>query len=445
MARNIDVQAIAQAMASLELRDYGDVLQCMRCGSCLPTCPTYRTDGLETQSPRGRVAMIRAVMDGRLAPTEEFVAHMYHCLDCRNCQTVCPAGVKVGELVLEARHRIEKCLPQPLVKRFILQSAIRDQKRLWRYLAPLRLYQRSGLQNVIRQSRVLAWLSSNLEFMEALLPPLPSQPLSETIPDVIPAQGKEKGRVGFFLGCAMNLLFVSISRDTIEVLTRFGYTVVVPKGQQCCGTPNIAEGERTVYREMAEHNIALFEDKAVDAIVCDCAACGMELKAYGETLAPVTRIASRAEVFSRKVKDVSEFLVQGLSEPVPFGAISERVCFHDPCHLRHGQKVVTPQRILLRRIPELELVDIPDEGQCCGSAGIYNITHHERAMKILAAKVDAIDKTGAIRVVTSNPGCLMQLDYARRHWNKDWHVSHLSQVLRQALEQGERVKKSRSS
>ncbi|MBI5572069.1 MAG: (Fe-S)-binding protein [Desulfomonile tiedjei] len=437
MATSLNADEIAGALATLDIHDYGDVLQCMRCGSCLPHCPTYRTDGIETQSPRGRVAMIKAVIDRRLQASEEFVEHMYHCLDCRNCQTVCPAGVKVGELVLEARHRIEEHTPQPLLKRFMLGSAIRDQKRLSRYLTPLRAYQLTGLQKVVRRSHILKWISSDLEFMEALLPTLPSRPLAETIPDVIPAVGKEKGRIGFFLGCAMNLVFAEVSRDTIAVLTRSGYTVVVPKGQQCCGTPNIAEGERKVYREMAEHNVALFEDRDVDAIVCDCAACGMELKAYRETLAPVHRVAHRAEAFSAKIRDVSEFLVAALGPEITFGTIAEKVCFHDPCHLRHGQKLVTPQRELLRRIPGVVFSDIPDEGQCCGSAGIYNITHRGRAMRILEAKVEAIDKTAADRVVTSNPGCFLQLDYARKHWNREWSLSHISQLLRSSLERGE--------
>ncbi|AFM24922.1 (Fe-S)-binding protein [Desulfomonile tiedjei] len=437
MAKHMNVEKIAKSMSTLDIHDYGDVLQCMRCGSCLPYCPTYRTDGIETQSPRGRVAMIKAVIDGRLTPEEEFARHMYHCLDCRNCQTVCPAGVKVGELVLEARHRIEQHTPQPLLKRFILESAIRDQTKLSRYLSPLRLYQNLGIQRLVRRSHILQSLSSDLDFMESLLPRLPDRPLIDTIPEIIPAAGQEKGKVGFFLGCAMNLVFADISRDTIHCLTQAGYTVIVPKSQQCCGTPNIAEGERKIYREMAEHNVSLFERHDVDAIVSDCAACGMELKSYRETLAPVTRASKRAEMFSGKVKDISEFLVSAFGPHSDFGSLGEKVCFHDPCHLRHGQNLVSPQRELLRRIPDLFLVDVPDEGQCCGSAGIYNITHRERSMKILEAKIAAIDKTGADRVITSNPGCLMQLQFAREQWKKSWSLSHISQVIRMSLEHKE--------
>lgn len=436
MAKRIDSDKIAHAMATLDIHEYGDVLQCMRCGTCLPTCPTYRTDGLETQSPRGRVAMIKAVIDGRLTASEEFVEHMYHCLDCRNCQTVCPAGVKVGELVLEARHRIEEHVPQALLKRFMLEHAIRDQNRLSRYLIPMRLYQSTGLQGLVRRSEILKHISSDLEFMESLLPPLPARPLSHTLPEEIPAVGKEKGRVGFFLGCAMNLIFADISSDTIDVLTRAGYTVVVPKDQQCCGTPNIAEGERRVYREMAEHNIGLFEGKNIDVIVTDCAACGSELKAYRETLSKRAVTAKRAGIFSSKVRDLSEFLATAIGEDVAFGPIPETACFHDPCHLRHGQKLISPQRALLGKIPGLNFREMPDDGQCCGSAGIYNITHHDRSMKILEAKVSAISRTGAQRVVTSNPGCFMQLQYARQRWSQDWSVSHISEVLRLSLERG---------
>ncbi len=222
MGKHIESRKIAEALATLDIHEYGDVLQCMRCGTCLPTCPTYRTDCIETQSPRGRVAMIKAVIDGRLTASEEFVEHMYHCLDCRNCQTVCPAGVKVGELVLEARHRIEEHVPQPLLKRFMLNYAICDQDRLSRFLIPMRLYQNLGIQRLVRKSEILKHISSDLEFMESLLPDLPQRPLSHTIPEEIPAVGKEKGRVGFFLGCAMNLIFANISRDTIDVLDAIG-------------------------------------------------------------------------------------------------------------------------------------------------------------------------------------------------------------------------------
>jgi glycolate oxidase iron-sulfur subunit len=437
MSKAVDSVKLAKALSTLDIHDYGDVVQCMRCGLCLPSCPTYRTDAVETQSPRGRVAMIKAVIDGRLEASNEFVEHMYHCLDCRNCQSVCPAGVKAGELVLEARHRIEENRPQPIVKKFLLNYAIKSQKRLSRCMIPLRLYQAVGLQSLIRKYDILKLISEDLELMEALLPPLPSRPLSETLPEEIPAQGRSKGRVGFFLGCAMNLIFSEISRDTIRVLTLAGYTVVVPKDQQCCGTPNIAEGERTVYREMAEHNIALFEDRDVEAIVCDCAACGMELKAYRETLSPMPRAAARALPFSQKVKDVSEFLVTALDAETDFGPIPETVCFHDPCHLRHGQRLVSPQRDLLRRIPEMVLSEIPDAGQCCGSAGIYNITHRERSLKILEAKISAIDTISPHRVITSNPGCFMQLHYGRKRWNKDWSLSHISQIVRRSLERRE--------
>lgn len=434
MTSGIDKEALAKAFATLDIYEYGDVLQCMRCGLCLPSCPTYRTDGLETQSPRGRVAMIKAVIDGHLEPSADFVEHMYHCLDCRNCQSVCPAGVKAGELVLEARHRIEENRPQHAIKRFLLEYAIKDQKRLSALLSPMRLYEYLGLQTLVRKYGILKLISADLEFMEALLPPLPARPLTASIPEIVSAQGPERGRVGFFLGCAMNLLFSEVSRDTIEVLTRAGYTVVIPKGQQCCGAPNIAEGERRVYREMAEHNIGLFEDKDVDIVVTDCAACGSELKAYLEVFHRQTRMAKRAAAFARKIVDLSEFLVSALGPDTVFQSISETVCFHDPCHLRHAQGIVTQPRDLLRRIPGLTFRDIPDDGQCCGSAGIYNVTHRDRSMKILEAKLKAVAKTGADRVVTSNPGCLLQLMYGKKQWGLEWEVSHISQVLRRALQ-----------
>lgn len=428
-----DLSNLREAFSTLDVHDYGDVLQCMRCGFCLPTCPTYRTDGVETQSPRGRVAMIKAVIDGRMNPTEEFAEHMYHCLDCRNCQTVCPAGVMAGELVLEARHRIEEHRPQGSVKRFLLGYAIRDQRRMSRLLAPARLYQRVGIQALVRKYDLLKAVSPGLSHLEAMMPHIPARPLTETIPEEIPAVAKEKGRVGFFLGCAMNLFYPEASRATAWLLSRAGYAVVTPRAQQCCGAPNIEEGERRVYREMAENNVDLFLGKRVDFVVTDCAACGNELKSYGKLLGGRKRNSQYASIFSGKVRDVSEFLAGVLGPEIPFGPVDRTACFHDPCHLCHAQGITTPPRELLRRVPELRLSEVPDAGQCCGSAGVYNITHADRSMKILAAKVEAIGKTGAQTVVSSNPGCLLQLEYAKRRFKADWEVVHISQILRRSL------------
>ncbi|MGD9819605.1 MAG: (Fe-S)-binding protein, partial [Desulfomonilaceae bacterium] len=237
MASRIDPEKIARSFSTLDIHDYGDVLQCMRCGLCLPSCPTYRTDGVEMETPRGRVAMIKGVIDGHLEANEEFIEHIYDCLDCRNCQTVCPAGVKAGELVLEARNRIEENRPQPIIKKFMLNYAILSQKRLAKFIHPLKIYQITGLQSVVRKFDILKLISEDLRLMEALLPPLPSRPLSEQIPEEIPARGREKGRVGFFLGCAMNLIFADVSRASIDNITRAGYRVIIPEEVQCCGTP----------------------------------------------------------------------------------------------------------------------------------------------------------------------------------------------------------------
>lgn len=433
MDHKIDYDKISRSFATLDIHDYGDVLQCMRCGLCINACPTYRTDGVETETPRGRVAMIKGVIDGKLPANEEFIEHIYDCLNCQNCQTVCPAGVKAGELVLEARHRIEENRPQPIIKKFLLNYAILSQQRLARFMIPLKLYQRLGLQAVIRKYDILKLISEDLRLMEALLPPLPSRPLSEELPEDIPARGREKGRVGFFLGCAMNLIFADVSRASIDNISRAGYRVIIPKEVQCCGTPNIAEGERRIYREMARNTIGYFESRGVDAIVTDCAACGSELKAYKEIFHKDSRLSLKASEFSSRVRDISEFLDASIDSSVAFGSISKKVSFHDPCHLRHSQKLIFPQRNLLKRVPGLDYRELSDEGQCCGSAGIYNITHRERSMKILGAKIDSIDKTGAETIVSSNPGCLMQLMYGKRQWGKSWDVTHISQLINQSL------------
>jgi len=425
--------------------DYGNVLACIRCGLCLSVCPTYNTDHLEVQSPRGRVALIRAVEEGRL-PLESpgFKEHMYHCLDCRACQTICPSGVKVGELVVAARAELDKNEPQPwlerLLKRVMLRWVLLRPERVEWAMKPMRLYQRLGLQRLVRASRILGRLPGRLKVlgaMEELLPNLPGRPLRQELHEVTPARGEQRYRIGFFLGCVMNVVYAEASRATVNVLIENGCEVVTPKAQRCCGAPHAAEGDARTLRELARHNVELFEQWELDYVVADCAACAAQTKEYVHLLRDEPEYYDRAVAFSRKVRDITELLAE-IPLKQPTGSLPVRVTYHEACHLCHAQGVKRQPRKVINQIPGIEFVEMRESDWCCGSAGIYNITHPERAAEILDRKLQNIAATEAEVVLTGNPGCLLQLEAGVRRAGMKTKVLHPTQLLDAAYRAGEK-------
>lgn len=424
--------------------DYENVLACIRCGLCLSVCPTYNVERLEPQSPRGRVALIRAVDERRLPlMSPGFRDHMYHCLDCRACETICPSGVKVGELVLAGRAEVEAHRRPGVVERVIrtlgLRVVLTSAARLALFVWPIRIYQRLGLQALVRRTGVLRRLPGGLSLlgvMDGLLPPLPARPLHDELAEVVPAEGERRYRVGFFLGCFMSVLLADVSRSTVRVLTRNGCEVVTPPDQWCCGAPHAEEGDRESQRRFARHNVDLFARYELDYVVTDCAACGAETKRYGDLLAHDPAYAQKASAFSEKVRDISEFLAALPLRP-PAGEVRQKVTYHEPCHLCHAQGIRKPPREVLQAIPGVELVELRESDWCCGSAGIYNITHAERAGAILDRKVRHVAETGADVVVTGNPGCLLQLQAGVRQSGLKARVMHPIELLEASYRGGE--------
>jgi glycolate oxidase iron-sulfur subunit len=419
--------------------DYDNALACIRCGLCLSVCPTYNTDHLEVQSPRGRVALIRAVDEFRL-PLESpgFKEHMYHCLDCRACQTICPSGVKIGELVLAARAELDHREPQPwlerALKRVILQWVLLRPERVEWAMVPLRLYQRLGLQRLVRASRFLNRLPGRLSVlgvMDDLLPKLPGRPLRSELAEVTPPKGERHYRIGFFLGCVMNVVYAEASRATVEVLVENHCEVVTPKAQRCCGAPHAAEGDTNTLRELARHNVDLFERLQLDYVVADCAACAAQTKEYAHLLRDEPAYRDRAIAFSKKVRDITELLAE-IPLKVPAGAPPVRVTYHEACHLCHAQGVKRQPRKVIQQIPGIEFVEMKESDWCCGSAGIYNITHPERAAEILDRKLTNIAATNADVVLTGNPGCLLQIEAGVKRAGIKTKVLHPTQLLAEA-------------
>lgn len=405
--------------------------QCVHCGLCLTQCPTYRVTRLETESPRGRIHLVRAAAEGRIAPTARFAEHLYLCLMCRACETACPSGVKYGRIAEAARAVLGP--PGSRLGRALTGLAFRQLfphlGRMRALIVLLRLYQRSGLRALARL------LPRRLREMEALLPPVPDRFFAPGA-DVLPATGPRRARVAFLSGCVMPLLFGEVNEATVRVLRRNGCEVVIPRAQGCCAALNLHNGEMTAAKAMARRNIDAFLAAGVDAIIVNAAGCGATMKEYDHLLRDDPVYAQKARACSALVKDASEFLVE-LDLVGALGRLELTVTYQDPCHLAHGQRVRAAPRALLTAIPGLTLVEMEAADRCCGSAGIYNVLQPAMSRALLEEKMAAIARTRAQAVVAPNPGCMLQLRAGSRGGGDGPAVYHLFDLLDRAYQAGE--------
>ncbi len=396
--------------------DYSVVQQCMHCGMCLPSCPTYLETRRERNSPRGRIALMRAIADGELEVTREFGEEMYYCLGCLACTTACPAGVDYPKLFEHARAEIEE-----------QEVLFTPGRRFWRWLTlrqlfahhwmlhfvgrGLWLYQVTGLDQVIRKSGLLRLLPGNLRKLEPTTPRVQARFSDQLIaPRETPP--KPRHRVGMLTGCVQDLVFAEVNRDTVEVLLRNGCEVITPRMQGCCGSLHAHNGDLEQAAVQARRLIDLFDLDSLDAIITNAAGCGSHLKHFSKLLIHDEAYREKATIWDGKVRDISQWLVEiGFETPSGSGDAT-RATYHEACHLCHGQGISKQPRELLRAIPGLELVELENATHCCGSAGVYNITQPEQAAKLQSEKAACIARTGASLVATANPGCHLQIQNA---------------------------------
>ena len=410
--------------------DYVKLINCMRCGMCLPACPTYKETFLETASPRGRVALVRKIQEGELDQSERLLEYLSLCLDCQACATACPCGVNAGELVAEFTCERKAGNRLGFMEDLVLRKLLPHPDRLETSMVPMRLYQRTGLQKLVRTLGVLKMFPKPLERMEGLLPDLPERPLRRVIKEDMPARGEARGTIGFFLGCVMSLIFSDASRATINLLSLLGYRVITPRSQVCCGAPNMLAGDLAGLKTAARKNVDVFGGLDLDFIVTDCGGCGAELKKYGHHLDDASSIS-----FSGKVRDISQVLAMHADElklllrPLPL-----KVTYHDPCHIAHCQGIRREPRELLKLVPGLEYRELENADACCGSGGTYNIEKPQMADLILRRKIDTIRATGADVLVTGNPGCLLQLKNGLMDHLPQVKIMHLTELLAQSIE-----------
>ena len=403
---------------------------CVHCGFCLATCPTYALWGEEMDSPRGRIYLMKLGLQGQVRLDPTFVNHMDNCLGCMACLTSCPSGVKYDKLIEATRAQIERNFPRPapegLLRRMIFDVFPRPE-RLRLLLAPLALYQRSGLQSLMRRSGLVKLLPASLRAMENLAPSVPRQ-TNGALPQRVAAEGEPRLRVGLLLGCVQSVFFPEVNAATVRVLAAEGCEVVIPRDQCCCGALMIHAGEEKAALDYARRTIDAFEGAHVDTVVSNAAGCGSNLKDYGYLLRDDPEYRERAKVFSAKCRDISEVLA-GLEPRAPRHPLPLKVAYHDACHLQHAQGVRAQPRAVLGTIPELQILETAEAALCCGSAGIYNLVRPGPAKELGDRKVRHLLATAPDLVATGNPGCLLQLRGGLRSAGSAVPVVHLVEVV----------------
>ena len=421
--------------------DYSVLQQCMHCGLCLPHCPTYDATKLERHSPRGRISLMRAIADGELEISKTFGEEMYFCLGCLACTTACPAGVDYPGLFEAARADIETSgvlkTPKRDFIRWLTVKLVFTRPRLLRLMGRLLyLYQAAGLQRMARRLRLTALLPSALRELEPLTPTV-RRHFSDALIRTVETPPQRRYRVGLLTGCVQDLVYPELNRDTADVLLAHHCEVITPRLQGCCGSLHAHLGEGELARELARRNIIALERSAgsleqLDAIISNAGGCGSHLKNYAHLLQDDPAFAGRARLWSRKLKDIHEWLTEiGLRRPAA-APHTERVTYHESCHLCHGQKITRPPREVLRAIPGLEFVELPESNWCCGSAGIYNLTQPEMSKQLLDRKLGHLSLTRTAVVASANPGCSIQLEAGLRQRGSPVRVAHPISLLAEA-------------
>ncbi len=409
---------------------------CVHCGFCLATCPSYRILGKEMDSPRGRIYLMDAINEGEIALNPATVEHFDSCLGCLACVSTCPSGVQYDKLISATRHQVERnynrSLPDKLVRQLIF-SLFPNPDLLRILLFPLLVYQKLGISKLLQATGLIKAISPRLAAMESILPEITLKSFQDNLPDIIPAKGEKRYRVGVILGCVQRLFFSGVNEATVRVLTANGCEVVIPKSQGCCAALPEHQGQTEQAKTLARQMIDSFADTNVDFVIINAAGCGHTLKEYGHILADDPEYAEKAKAFAAKVKDSQEFLANvGLTAKLsPLTDKTLTLVYQDACHLLHGQKISVQPRQLLKQIPGVILKEPIDAALCCGSAGVYNMLQPEVAEELGKQKAENLINTGADLIASPNPGCSLQI--SKYLQGKTISVMHPMELLDYAI------------
>ena len=384
---------------------------CVHCGFCLPACPTYQNWGEEMDSPRGRIYLMKGLLEHRVQLTDAVRGHFDACLGCMACVTACPSGVKYDALIEQQRAQLERDKPRKLFDRLfraMIFALFPHPARLRAMLWVQALYQKSGVQWLLRRLGFFKLMPRRLAQLERVMPSVGVHELRARLPAFSAATSSRRGRVALLAGCVQRVYFPGVNEATIRVLNAEGYDVLLPEEQGCCGALSLHAGREHEAKELARAMIEMFEREPVDAVLVNAAGCGSHMKTLGRLFADEPAFAERGHQFDLRVRDVTEFLA-AVKPAAARHPVRVRAAVHDACHLRHAQRIFEEPRALLRGIPELILLEVPDPEQCCGSAGIYNLIQPESAEAIGKRKVDNVLSTNAELLVSGNPGCTLQI------------------------------------
>lgn len=418
-----------------------DLYKCVHCGFCLQACPTYLETGLETESPRGRIALMKAVNEGRIGMTDSVVRHWDLCIQCRACEVACPSGVPYGSLIESTMAQVERkrkvgFLPR-LASGIALNHIIPNQGVLEFTVAMARIYQRTGIQSLVRRSGLLRLVSKSLSDLERSMPAA-SDSFFRAEGQTLTPPGEVRARVALLSGCVMPLFSGNEMDAVVRVLNRNGCEVVVPEGQTCCGAIHSHVGDLETTRSMARRNIDVFSEAGVDAVVIPSAGCGSRMKEYDHLLKDDADYAIKASEFVETVKDIHEFLVDLPFSP-PAAELDYTVTYQDSCHLGNAQRITSAPRHILNAIPGVDFVELPGAGRCCGAGGTYTITEREFSLRVLGSKMDSFETTGADVLATANPGCLLQLQYGVEDRGLSADVKYVTDLLDEAYQLEDRA------
>ncbi|NLI92829.1 MAG: (Fe-S)-binding protein [Peptococcaceae bacterium] len=407
-----------------------ELKKCVKCGTCRAHCPLFVEIKGEPGSPRGRLALIKQLHEGKIQPSKELAEIVYTCLLCKTCAVECPSGVISDEIILASRNYLNEVMDQPFIKGAILKGFLTRPGMLYACMTLAGLYQKVGLHSLLTKTKLYNLLPEKLNAATKIMPDVSKKPARSRIPTVTPAKGEKKFKVAYFIGCATNHIYPDVPVSGVEVLSQNGCEVVAVEGVKCCGMPHMAYGETDTAKELAKHNMEILLKDNYDAVICDCASCSSTFKEmYPHIFAEGTKEQEMAKTLAAKTFDISKFLVAKTGIKAGKKEQKIKVTYHDPCHLKRAQKVFKEPREVLKSIPGVEFVEMKNADRCCGSAGSFTVMHHDLSMKVLDKKIKGAQATKADFLATSCPTCTMQLSYGLKQAGSNAKVVHPVQLL----------------
>ncbi|MGI1660202.1 MAG: (Fe-S)-binding protein [Desulfitobacterium sp.] len=408
-----------------------ELKKCVKCGTCRAHCPLFLEIKGEHGSPRGRLALIKQLHEGKILPTPELADIIYTCLLCKTCAVECPSGVITDDIIIASRNYMNEVMKQPTIKGALLKGFLTRPGMLYASMTLAGLYQKVGLHSLLSKTSLFDLLPEKLNACTKIMPDISKKPARSRIPVVTPARGEKKFKVAYFLGCATNHIYPDVPVAGVKVLSQNGCEVVTVEGVKCCGMPHMAYGEFTTAKELAKHNMEIFFKDDYDAIISDCASCSSTFKElYLHLFNENESEYEMVKQLSAKTWDLNQFLIQKTGiKPGKTEGRKVRVTYHDPCHLKRAQKVFKEPREILKQTPGVEFVEMKNADRCCGSAGSFTIMHHDLSMKVLEKKINSAKAVDPDYVATSCPTCTMQLSYGLKKAGSSAQVVHPVQIL----------------